>query len=111
MAERITRESMELIGTKLINIIEEYRDYGSDSLTINAIKDYLESEGIIEVMPEYRYGMRLRGFSPGCQPKDGFLEREDDLSGKYYDVLVYNRKLTDRETEHYSLDCLEKEVK
>lgn len=106
MAEKITRESMELIGTELVNIVEEYRNYGSDSLTINAIKDYLESEGIIKVMPEYRYGMRLRGFSPGCQPKDGFLEREDDLSGKYYDVLVYNRKLLDQEIRHYSLDYL-----
>lgn len=55
---------------------------------------------------EFRYGMRLRGFSPGCQPKDGFLEREDDPSGKYYDILVYNRKLTDKELRDYELDEL-----
>ena len=52
------------------------------------------------------YGMRLRGFSPGCQPKDGFNEREDDPSGKYHDILIYSRKLTDRELEEYELDYL-----
>lgn len=58
---------------------------------------------------EFRYGMRLRGFSPGCQPKDGFLEREDDLSGRYYDILVYNRKLTDDELRDYELNELKGE--
>lgn len=57
-------------------------------------------------MSEYKYGMRLRGFSPGCQPKEGFVEREDDPSGRYYDILVYNRKLTDDELLDYELDEL-----
>ena len=56
----------------------------------------------------YRYGMRLRGFSIGCQPKDGFLDREDDESGRYYDILIYGRQLTDRELEDYELDYLGK---
>ena len=55
---------------------------------------------------EYRYGMRLRGFSIGCQPKEGLLYREDDTTGKYWDVIVYNRELTDEEINHYSLDRL-----
>lgn len=57
-------------------------------------------------MSEYRYGMRLRGFSPGCQPKDGLLyvERSDDR--RYYDVLVYNRKLSEKEVENFELDYL-----
>lgn len=57
----------------------------------------------------YRYGMRLRGFSIGCQPK-GVLDREDDATGKYYDILVYDRKLTEKELEDYELDYLGKEI-
>ena len=53
-------------------------------------------------MPEYRYGMRLRGFSPGAQPK-GVLRREDDTTGVYYDVLVYERPLTHDEVTAYEL--------
>lgn len=51
----------------------------------------------------YKYGMRLRGFSIGCQPKDGFVERSDDPSGQYYDILAYDRPLTDAEIENYDL--------
>ncbi|MBQ9631542.1 MAG: hypothetical protein IJV04_01300 [Lachnospiraceae bacterium] len=56
---------------------------------------------------EYRYGMRLRGFSPGCQPKEGLLHREDDTTGRYHDIIVYDRKLTDQELSDYELDDLE----
>lgn len=52
----------------------------------------------------YRYGMRLRGFSIGCQPMDGLVERQDDTSGKYHDILVYDRELTKQELEEYELD-------
>ncbi len=55
----------------------------------------------------YVYGMRLRGFSPGCQPKEGLDHREDDPSGKYYDLIVYNRSLTDKEITGYELDFIE----
>lgn len=54
----------------------------------------------------YRYGMRLRGFSIGCQPMDGFVERQDDRSGKYHDILVYDRKLSEAEVRDYELDYL-----
>lgn len=54
----------------------------------------------------YKYGMRLRGFSLGCQPKDGFIVREDDPSGRYYDILVYERPLTMEEIMNYELDYL-----
>ena len=53
----------------------------------------------------YKYGMRIRGFSIGCQP-EGVVEREDDTTGRYWDVIIYDRKLTDDEVEHYSLDYL-----
>lgn len=52
------------------------------------------------------YGMRLRGFSLGCQPKDGFVERLDDTTGKYYDLIVYNRQLSNKECHDYELDFL-----
>lgn len=40
-------------------------------------------------MKKYVYGMRLRGFSLGCQPMDGFIERRDSLTENFYDVIVY----------------------
>lgn len=52
----------------------------------------------------FLYGMRLRGFSPGCQPMNGLVERQDDESGKYHDILVYDRELTIKEREDYELD-------
>lgn len=56
---------------------------------------------------EYLYGMRSRGFSLGCQPKNGFVERRDDPDGKYHDIIVYDRELTDAEASQYELDRLE----
>ena len=53
----------------------------------------------------YAYGMRLRGFAPGCQPKRGFLTRLD--SSKYHDILLYDRRLTEQELRDYELDALE----
>lgn len=54
-------------------------------------------------MIEYYYGMKLRGFSPGCQPMEGFIRREDDWTGNYWDVLVYDRKLNSIQCDHYDL--------
>lgn len=53
---------------------------------------------------EYRYGMRLRGFSPGCQPRG--VVRVEDGGKKYHDILVYNRPLTAWELADYELDDL-----
>ena len=52
----------------------------------------------------YVYGMRLRGFSIGTQPEQGFLKRLDDPEKKYHDLLVYDRKLSQKEMEDYELD-------
>ena len=54
----------------------------------------------------YFYGMRLRGFSPGCQPKDGLIERLHDATGRYWGILVYDRKLTAEEVRNYELDFI-----
>ena len=56
----------------------------------------------------YRYGMRLRGYSPGCQP-NGVIERQDDPGGRYHDILIYSRELTAKELADYELDYLGKE--
>ena len=54
---------------------------------------------------EYKYGMRLRGYSPGAQPK-GVLRREDDTTGKYHDIIVYDRQLSAEEISNYDLDTI-----
>ena len=61
----------------------------------------------------YAYGMRLRGFSPGCQPMDGYFSKfsEDAVSAtEYHDILLYTRKLTEKECEEYELNEILVEV-
>ena len=60
-------------------------------------------------MKRYVYGMRLRGFAPMCQPKEGFVEHWDSPFKEYYDLLEYNRKLTHQEELDYELDYLGEE--
>jgi hypothetical protein len=57
---------------------------------------------------QYAYGMKLRGFSIGCQPKEGLIERIDDNSGTFYDILIYGRKLSEKEISDYELVYLGK---
>ena len=60
---------------------------------------------------KYLYGMRLRGFSIGCQPMNGLIGREErpDVDGQYHDIIAYDRELTDKEVEGYELDFIGKE--
>lgn len=53
----------------------------------------------------YFYGMKFRGASPGAQPK-GMLSCREDVSGKYYDIIEYDRKLTDKEIRDYELEFI-----
>lgn len=57
-------------------------------------------------MIQYLYGMRLRGFAPFCQPMKGLVERMDDETGNYWDILIYSRKLSEKECREYELDFL-----
>ena len=59
----------------------------------------------------YVYGMRLRGFSPGCQPMSGLVDCKEDPSGRYSDLLIYDRILSDNELKDYELDFLTGEVR
>lgn len=56
----------------------------------------------------YKYGMRLRGFAPLCQPMNGLLTAEDG-DRKYHSYLYYERKLTDKEVKDYELDFIGEE--
>jgi hypothetical protein len=61
------------------------------------------------IQAKHKYGMKLRGFSLGTQPKEGFLERrdpEDWEKGRYYDILYYDRLLTQEECDNYDLKYL-----
>lgn len=57
------------------------------------------------------YGMRLRGFSPGCQPMAGLAERRDDPKGEYHDLLLYDRELSEKEMQDYELDYVQAEMR
>ncbi|PLR99932.1 hypothetical protein CVD19_00730 [Bacillus sp. T33-2] len=48
----------------------------------------------------YWYEYKLRGFSPGCQPK-GYIQH-DESKGKW-GIIAYNRLLTEAELEDYDL--------
>lgn len=60
----------------------------------------------------FKYGMIHRGFSIGCQPMQGFIERRDadGIKGthgrEYFDILIYNRRLTDKEISDYELEFI-----
>lgn len=66
----------------------------------DALREYMANHPA-----EYAYGMRSRGYSPSCQPK-GVIERRDDPTGKYHDIIVYDRKLSADEVRDYELDEL-----
>ena len=56
----------------------------------------------------YIYGMRNRGYAPGNQPR-GVNERRDDPQKKYYDIILYDKKLPLKEEQYYDLVYLGKE--
>lgn len=56
----------------------------------------------------YKYGMRLRPAGIGCQP-NGFIDIEDVNKNEtgYWSIVEYDRKLTEEETKHYSMELIE----
>lgn len=55
----------------------------------------------------YIYGMRMRGFAPGCQPMAGLVDWEDTDGGKYYSILTYSRELTSAECADYDIERMQ----
>ena len=56
----------------------------------------------------YTYGMRLRGYSIGCQPKEGLVTVSEDILDEYHNILYYDHKLSEEVCEIYELDYLGK---
>ncbi len=53
----------------------------------------------------YRYGMRLRGYSIGCQPSGvKYFQDADKKETGYWNYIYYDRLLTDEELMKYDLD-------
>ena len=63
-----------------------------------------------ETTIQYIYGMKYRGFAPMCQPMDGLIMWSDspedwvDDPQRYYCVLFYNHRLSDKEVSDYELE-------
>jgi len=53
----------------------------------------------------YAYGMKLRGYSPGAQPR-GQVDCIDDLTGEYYDIVIYADPLTADQIRGYELEFI-----
>jgi len=83
--------------------VDKSKGIGRGTVLKEALRYYMENH-----KEEYRYGMRLRGYSPGSQPK-GVLRCESDSTGKYHDILVYDRQLSADEMNDYDLDELKEE--
>lgn len=58
----------------------------------------------------YYYGMRLRGFSVGCQPMENLKGRVDITADRYYDIIAYTKKLGNEDMHRYDLDDITKEI-
>lgn len=97
-----TEKTKNDVGGYTINHYEyqnnEWLFLGKEEIKEKCKKRTLESR--------FFYGMRLRGFSMGCQPMRGLIDHIKD--SKYYDVLIYNRKLTAQELKDYELDFIKK---
>ena len=101
------KDNTTMVSVKLQNRTDsdilQYLDGESRQTIIKAaLREYMERH---PKKREFSYGMRLRGYSPGCQPK-GVLRREDDSSGKYHDIIVYGRQLSADEIRDYELEEL-----
>lgn len=59
----------------------------------------------------YKYGMRLRGFAPMCQPMNGLVSADANGDSRYHSYLYYERRLNDDEVRNYELDFIGEENK
>lgn len=52
------------------------------------------------------YGMRSRGYAPGCQPKGVIAWRDCEENECYHSEIAYVNKLLQKEERQYELDYL-----
>ena len=58
-------------------------------------------------MKVYKYGMRMRGFSIGCQPGGVILHEDTNKTETgYWSYIYYNKPLTNEQIERYELDLI-----
>lgn len=55
----------------------------------------------------YKYGMKYRGFSIGCQPMQNLIEAQEDPTGVYFNILLYSEPLTKEDLKSYQLKDLQ----
>lgn len=102
MQNNTTMISVKMINKSDADILEYLQGEAKATIIKAALREYMERHPKAR---EYRYGMRHRGYSPGCQPK-GVLRREDDTNGKYHDIIVYDRQLSAEDVRNYELEEL-----
>lgn len=102
MRDNTTMVSVKMVNKSDADILEYLQGEAKATIIKAALREYMERHPKVR---EYRYGMRLRGYSPGCQPK-GVLLREDDTTGRYHDIIVYDRQLSADEIRDYELEEL-----
>lgn len=103
MRENTTMVTVKMVNKSDADILEYLRGEAKATIIKAALREYMERH---PKKREFYYGMRLRGYSPGCQPR-GVLRREDDTSGKYHDIIVYDRRLSEEDISNYELDELD----
>lgn len=54
----------------------------------------------------YYYGMKLRPYGIGCQPKDMYLLIDCEPSARYHSIIYTLEKLSDEQLKAYDLDYL-----
>ena len=61
-------------------------------------------------MIKHYYGMRLRGISPGCQPKGWEYIKPNQYKTyrwrEYWDIIAYDHKLSENDIRNYEFDYL-----
>lgn len=55
----------------------------------------------------YKYGMKYRPFSIGCQPLENLIEAQEDPEHNYYNILLYSEPLTPEQIRSYQLTDLQ----
>jgi len=100
---QVTCETLDSSGW--VHTTYQTTDYKINDLMLNLRTNRnVRSLGEPEPIPtkEYQYTYKLRGFSLGCQPKQGFI-RWEKLDYFKYEVIYYDRQLTQDEINNYEL--------